>query len=43
MRWNIKIFKKVLPRHFEIILLIDYFFMENLKTLKMTDAAVERL
>ena len=31
MRWNVDIFSKVLPRHMELILMIDYFFIEKMR------------
>lgn len=46
MRWNLDIFKKVLPRHFELILMIDHFFVRHLRTLdkiKSNPKMVERL
>lgn len=31
MRWNVDIFKKILPRHLELIVMIDYFFVQKLR------------
>jgi glucan phosphorylase len=31
MRWNVEVFSKVLPRHMELISLIDYFFVEKMR------------
>ena len=31
MRWNVGVFSKVLPRHMELILMIDYFFLEKMR------------
>jgi starch phosphorylase len=33
MCWNVELFSKILPRHMELIMLIDYFFLEKLKLL----------
>jgi len=27
MSWNLEIFKKILPRHLELVVMIDYFFV----------------
>lgn len=46
MRWNLQIFKKVLPRHFELILMIDHFFVSHLKShesIKNDPNAIRRL
>ena len=32
MSWSVDIFAKVLPRHMELILMIDYFFIEKLRS-----------
>jgi hypothetical protein len=31
MRWNVEIFNKILPRHMELLLMIDYFFLEKIR------------
>lgn len=31
MRWKVDLFAKILPRHMEILALIDYFFVEKLQ------------
>lgn len=31
MRWNVDLFKKNLPRHFELVQLIDYFFLSKIR------------
>jgi len=33
MCWNVELFSKILPRHMELLMLIDYFFIEKLKLL----------
>lgn len=46
MRWNLEIFKKVLPRHFELILMIDHFFIRHLRTqdnIKNNENVIQRM
>ena len=31
MRWNVDIFSKVLPRHMELIMMIDHFFIDKMR------------
>lgn len=31
MRWKASLFAKILPRHMELVQLIDHFFLEKLK------------
>ena len=31
MNWNVELFSRVLPRHMELITMIDYFFVEKMR------------
>lgn len=31
MNWSVEIFARVLPRHMELITMIDYFFVEKMR------------
>jgi len=31
MNWNVELFSRVLPRHMELITMIDYFFLEKMR------------
>jgi glucan phosphorylase len=31
MNWNVEVFSRVLPRHMELITMIDYFFVEKMR------------
>lgn len=31
MNWNVDVFSRVLPRHMELITMIDYFFVEKMR------------
>jgi len=41
--WPVELVERVLPRHFELILLVNFFFLQNLRMERVDDHRIQEM